>query len=248
MTRYNKSAKFGKLLRLILTRTPILRFNLVYINRVSSKNNLFIRTGSRFIKKFYFLKATRKLLVKNATLRTMNTLDKQTEWHIALEQVKQITDRFGMPMDEGIIETVAIMQLMGIHTTMSCEGHPERQTGGPYIMFVSSIAEESRKEAAVIHNTVNPQYKALYKKAMQANLTEQQKLYQMLDNFYKSHDASFSQRLILHTMGFSACRLECQGADMAYILDKNKQIELLMKNQAEMKTFTEFLKVKYFTG
>jgi hypothetical protein len=166
----------------------------------------------------------------------------QDSWSSMLDNVRHMTDKLGMPVDHGIVETVAAMRLLKIRTTMSCEGHLDRQTGGPYVMCVSSIAEKLRKKAAVIHNPVDPLYKALYKKAMRANLTEQQKLYQLLEGFYKARNTPFPQRLIVRTMGFSAFRLECQGADMAYVLDESGRKKLLIENQVEMTAFTEYMK------
>lgn len=166
----------------------------------------------------------------------------QDSWSSMLDNVRHMTDKLGMPVDHGIVETVAAMRLLKIRTTMSCEGHLDRQTGGPYVMCVSSIAEKLRKEAAVIRNPVDSQYKVLYKKAMCANLREQQKLYQLLEGFYKARNTPFSQRLIVRTMGFSAFRLECQGADMAYVLDESGQKKLLIENQVEMTAFTEYMK------
>ncbi len=45
--------------------------------------------------------------------------------------------------------------------------------------------------------------------------------------------------------GISYSRLQCQGADLAYILNPKDQRELLKANQAEMKEFTGYLKSVY---
>jgi hypothetical protein len=54
----------------------------------------------------------------------------QDSWNSMLDNVRHMTDKLGMPVDHGVVETVAAMQLLKIRTTMSCEGHLDRQTGG----------------------------------------------------------------------------------------------------------------------
>jgi len=166
-------------------------------------------------------------------------------WHDVLEKVSQFTNKIGMPMDEGIVEAVAIMQFIGFHTTMSCEGHVGRHTGGPYIMFMSPVAEKLRKQAAALDSRSSLQYKTLYRKAMRANITEQQKIYHLLDTFYKNRHTPFSQRLIIHTMGFSAFRLECQGSNITYMLSRPQQKTLLENNRAELQTFAQYVRTVY---
>lgn len=174
------------------------------------------------------------------------TSEQQTIWRNAIKQTRKITDGFGMPVDKEIVETVTIMQLMGIHTIMSCGGHVRRTTGGPYIMFISQKAKKYAEQLKELGGSSNPLYKKTYKKARIANLNEQQKIYTLLENFYKSHISSFGQRIIVRTVGFSASRLECQSADIAQIAHVDTRKKIVAENRREMKSFTAFLKAEYF--
>jgi hypothetical protein len=74
----------------------------------------------------------------------MTMAQKQQKWQKALQKVAQITDKIGMPVDERIIETVAILTLLGFKTSMSCEGHVDRVTEGPYVIFDSPKAMKAK--------------------------------------------------------------------------------------------------------
>ena len=39
------------------------------------------------------------------------------------ERVSTFTDKLGTPIDPGIFETVVALNLLGLHTFQSCEGH-----------------------------------------------------------------------------------------------------------------------------
>jgi hypothetical protein len=173
---------------------------------------------------------------------------KETTWQTAVDRVKKITDKLDMPVDPEIVETVAILQLMGIDTSMSCGGHEDRITGGPYVMFTSKEAEAYRKKCANIGDPRDSLYKEFTGKAMAAIQNEQAKLYPLLDKFYSNRATPFAQRLMLRTLGLSVCRLECQGADMAVISKPRDRITILTNNRKEMADFTEFLKKTYLEG
>lgn len=83
-----------------------------------------------------------------------------------------MTDKLGMPVDKRMIETVTILKLLGLHTTMSCSGHMQRITGGPYVAFISPKAEKYRERCKQIDNPKDAQYKKLYQKALRENILE----------------------------------------------------------------------------
>ncbi len=66
--------------------------------------------------------------------------EKQALWDKTLESLNEIRDGLGLPMDEGIKETVAAFIVNGFPTTSSCEGHVEERFGEkvhnePHIMI-----------------------------------------------------------------------------------------------------------------
>lgn len=46
-----------------------------------------------------------------------------TTWLDTVETFKRVTDKLGKPIDDGIFDTVVALNLLGIVTTASCEGH-----------------------------------------------------------------------------------------------------------------------------
>ena len=65
------------------------------------------------------------------------------------EQMKNIGDSLGMPIDEGIFRDVVILNSIGFKTRQSCEGHPENERFGsyPWIDILFSDENESKTEA-----------------------------------------------------------------------------------------------------
>ncbi len=136
------------------------------------------------------------------------------------------------------------MRIMGIHTAMSCGGHLRRVTGGPYIMFTSPTAKKYADRCRQIGDSRDISYKASIK-SNKRELTWAAKIYSLLERFYANRAVTFSQRLALRTAGLSASRLDCQGAEMAHIVNIQTRKWILTNNQAEMRGFTEFLKTDF---
>jgi hypothetical protein len=171
--------------------------------------------------------------------------DWQKVWRSALMQTRRITDKLGMPVDKEVVETVAILRLMGFHTSASCGGHVRRITGGPYVMFDSPKADVYAQKCRDISEPTSPLFKQFYKKARLENLKEQAQLFALLAKFYASRSVPFSQRLTLRTVGYSTGRLECQGASMAEIAHLSERKKILEDDRNEFRDFTEFLKAEH---
>ena len=56
--------------------------------------------------------------------------EKEIFWKTLRSEVDEIVDAKGMPIDEGIKETVAAFNAVGINTTASCEGHEDTNIEG----------------------------------------------------------------------------------------------------------------------
>ncbi len=171
----------------------------------------------------------------------MNTNNKQSSWEKVKQEVRQFKDALGMPVDEGIFETVAVFRYLGINTTMSCAGHLDRITRGPYVYFMSNQNGKLLLKMKEIGDRTNPEYKQLFNETTRNNLIERQKIIPSLDAFYTNRFVSYNQRIIIEGFGPSKNYMLCQGAELAYILDQKEQVDLLGKNQTEMKTFTQYL-------
>lgn len=172
--------------------------------------------------------------------------DKQSQWQSMQSQVISIRDGLGLPVDPEIINTVTILRLLGFNTTMSCSGHQDRYTGGPYVLFTSRKAKEYETKRRATQDPMSHLYKHYEHKALQANTLERRKLHTLLDSYYKTHQVPYMQRLIVTSAGLSSSRLQFQTADLYYTLNKPNRIKQLTSNQAEMSAFTKYLELIYF--
>jgi hypothetical protein len=178
--------------------------------------------------------------------------DLEDNWQKVLSKTGELTDRLGMPVDEGIIETVVVLNLLGFTTTASCEGHLDRVTGGPYVIFESPEAVQLAKGARKINNKpgqVDPEYNRLRNEASRHSMQLLQKLIPYLEEFYKGRDTTYVDRVIIYhaDLGCAHNILMCQGAKLAHAVDdKMSNKKALIANQSEMNAFTEFLKNAYF--
>lgn len=59
-----------------------------------------------------------------------------TNWQEAEAYVSTFTDRLGTPIDAGIVETVVVLNLLGLQTFQSCEGHLTEGSAYPWVTLV----------------------------------------------------------------------------------------------------------------
>jgi len=164
----------------------------------------------------------------------------------ARDDARQLVDNLGMPLDDGIVDTVAIFRLMGINTTASCWGHDDHESGGPYVMFYAAESKPLELQYRQVGDPRDPVFHQLRDQAIILNLRERQKLLPSLDLFYRDRLTPYGARLIITSFGPEASRLQCQNAELAPILSKPEQRNLLSSHQREMRTFTDFLISRYY--
>jgi len=63
----------------------------------------------------------------------LNKKEKTKKWNLFLNKLNYISDSLGMPIDEKIKELVVAMNLFGLRTEGSCQGHPNKRLLFPYI-------------------------------------------------------------------------------------------------------------------
>jgi hypothetical protein len=158
------------------------------------------------------------------------------------QEVAQLADKLGNPIDPGILDTVAAFHMHGIHTVGSCEGHLDHATTGPYVMFESPQSGELLKQLQEIPDKTRPEYKKVFHEASKLNMAEVQKLLPLLDGFYEDRDTPHSRRLIIRCFGPTVAKLMAQDADLADIMTQEERARLLGENQLEMMAFTNYLK------
>ena len=59
--------------------------------------------------------------------------EKENAWLAKLADIERLRDALGFPIDEKIRETVVALNLIGIPTSASCEGHIDRAKGAPWV-------------------------------------------------------------------------------------------------------------------
>ncbi len=60
------------------------------------------------------------------------------------KEVETWTDGLGLPIDEGIKETVIVLNLLGLKTYQSCEGHLGEGDSAPWVTFVVDTPEKGK--------------------------------------------------------------------------------------------------------
>ncbi|HEU5382246.1 MAG TPA: hypothetical protein VFV38_43080 [Ktedonobacteraceae bacterium] len=63
-------------------------------------------------------------------------------WNETVEQFRRVTDKLGKRIDDGIFETVVCLNMLGISTTSSCEGHLDWGTPYPWINIEPEIEQK----------------------------------------------------------------------------------------------------------
>jgi hypothetical protein len=173
---------------------------------------------------------------------------KNKTWQDALSQVRDLRDGLGCPVDEEIVETVAIIRLLGMNTTSSCGGHQLGKVGsGPCVTFGSAEARASIKEMQKSDDYIhNPAYEGIRDKAIKLTLIEMRKMLDLLEGFYATRSVPIKQRLIVKFLPPTYNILQCQGAELVYGADFEEAERLLSENRDEMEIFTAHLKDVYF--
>ncbi len=172
--------------------------------------------------------------------------EKEKMWQEKAAEVKQITDKLGLKIDEGIKDTVTSFQLFGINTTSSHEGKIDRYPI-PYIDVESNNISDLEEKLNTLTSDHESEIENLENEIMRRNLEERKKIIPLLEEFYKNRDVSYEARIGIQSLARGWSRIQSQGADFQTVEDdKNIKRKRLEQFQEEMKEFTEFLKEKFF--
>lgn len=173
---------------------------------------------------------------------------KQKEWEKQIAFLREIEE--DPSMDENIIETIAALNLNGIHTVASCGGHAvqERHTGDspfPWVLIAPSSEQEDQSPEA---QQDRDREKCI---ELKANLEA------LLAEFYKDRQVEEDDKLRIgdeEPDQFSLSSLidtnfNTRLADGELTEEEKKDlVGKLPKRQQEMKDFGQFLKSKFLGG
>jgi hypothetical protein len=190
----------------------------------------------------------------------MQSDDKHAVWKQKLLEMEHVQDHLGTGLDEKIMETVAVLQLLGLHTRQSCEGHIDHGIAAPWVAIESrdpklevlrGFYSKLSKKADELEDLEDTDIKAevvydgmhkINKHIDRIEALEYQKLIPYLEEFYQGRTVSWEQRLILDSHG----TLICQGAILQPAETQEMQTLRLQAYQEETFAFTQFLKRKFF--
>lgn len=188
---------------------------------------------------------------------------KEEKWQKISEQVDQLEDKIGKPIDPGIRETVIILNAFGFSTTQSCEGHLDHAYAGPYVDIDAPDNDELKQIRSEIKR-INKEENRKFEEGKKPDLEALKKMHELSDKnnkivlpivktligllweFYRERNVDYDQILKIDMWPLEGARLMSQGTDIQSLDDKNLAQSYLERYQKEMKDFTEFLKNKYF--
>lgn len=187
---------------------------------------------------------------------------KQRRWNDAALMVEGFRDGLGLKVDEGIKETVVALIVSGFKTRQSCEGHLNRAIAAPWVDIQVEGTEELQSQVNQAFNDAEAAERAgksndeldelfsrantLHKEAQRPMLKEASRVMELLNVFYSNRQVSNDRRLTINPFG-SFFRIESEGSFLQDIANDQTKNEKLQEYQEEMRTFTAFLKERYFS-
>ena len=161
-------------------------------------------------------------------------------WRDELELVRGLRDQLGMVVDAEIETTVVALRLLGYKTVMSCGGHVDRRTTGPYVIFESESTHNLVTRAQQVSDEVREQ--ALFREAQRVTQREALPLKTTIERFNLERVIAGATTLLeLRPVGHSRLRLCFVHADFDGIIEDEVFVELMRSRQSEMCKFTSYL-------
>src|SRR6266849_4234763 len=145
-----------------------------------------------------------------------NYFSKEKIWNEKLRALDRVVDRLGQPIDQGIRDTVAVLNCLGFETEASCEGHVNAKFKAPWI-DISFIPGERRKQIREALRKSSDEERTHLEEALREAKREMlagaAHLLSLLDEFYVQRSIPFARRLIVRFFPDSV-RLQSQGGEI----------------------------------
>lgn len=155
------------------------------------------------------------------------------------ELLKKVNEQ--QSIDQEIFDTVLGLNAFNIPTQTSCSGHIDKKWTYPYIDIYADNEQ-------IEFNDYSPISIKIKEKWVKKNITIQEKLIELLIDFYSNRKTKFKYTITPHTViDWGGIRLKSIGADTLQIMNKAQKTKELTKYQKEMKDFGIFLLKRYRT-
>lgn len=182
----------------------------------------------------------------------LQELNWPSTWEAAEAFARHLTDRLGCPIDEGILEMVVALNLLGFQTCQSCEGHLDEGHPYPWIDFHTGECpawygqaqedacregQSAEEEEAAISRLMNLVAEYHHKDHLYTRLSA------LLDTFYELRPNALEDWYIsVHILQPGYYRLFPSNGYAADEWPDHERAKNLACAQAEMQAFTTFLR------
>jgi hypothetical protein len=170
-----------------------------------------------------------------------NLITELPDWN----EVNKITDKLGRGIDDKIKNTVTAFMAHGFFTSQSCEGHPLEENRGypfPWVEIYCPEPEGWRHSEGIIHEEKSREWTI-------ENLKQQQKMINLLAEFYKERETPFDARLIFEYIGsYGGFRVQSFGGVLIRLLSLRERHIKLELYRKEIHDFALYLTDKYFSA
>jgi hypothetical protein len=181
------------------------------------------------------------------------------------ERVSTFTDKLGTPLDPGIVETVVALNLLGLQTFQSCEGHLDHGCPYPWVTVLnqehsSRYVRKWQQVCALEEEAQQAGTEQAYDRYLAANValrlclrewksddTLFHRLTALLDAFYGMvrDRAPSASRLMVLRIHPGMCRIEPGWSSFAKELPEPLKERYLAYSQLEMQHFSAYLVGKW---
>ena len=176
---------------------------------------------------------------------TEHTAEKQHAWDAMKNIVSTRQETHGhQAIEPGVLDTIVVLNLLGIHTSQSCEGHIKHDSVYPFVMIESEKDSEAYAEKAQANIKDYKKFVEIVEKDAEI---ARQKLQTLLDEYYSHREYNpYNYELA----EFRKNRQFMLGPNAMMNTTQKKEAEykkiILEESQKKLADLTEFLKKKFF--
>ncbi len=176
-------------------------------------------------------------------------------WEEASIVARHLTDRLGCPIDDGILEMVVALNLLGLRTCQSCEGHLEEGHPYPWVnletdefpAFKQALEDASREELSSEEQEAKGAHLVAIVEKLPSRGVVYTRLEALLHDYHlQRHSSLECPPIALHWFSPIFFRILPSCAYGADEWPVHERASNLAHAQAEMRAFTAFLKQRFF--